>query len=88
MIMELYLLEAIVSDNAEKYVHPFAPWYDRVFGVVVCAENELEARKLADSVGVNEKDIMQDVWLNPKYTSCISIEINNPRVILVNFRSA
>jgi hypothetical protein len=50
--MKLFLLrpkENLLGEN------PWEPWYDKCFGEVVRAKNEIEARQLADSVFKDEK---------------------------------
>ncbi|MBE3040275.1 MAG: hypothetical protein IMZ62_15875 [Chloroflexi bacterium] len=54
--------------------NPWDPWYDRAFGFLVRAEDEQEARKLADEEAGDEKDLYQfpdrQPWTDSKYSTC------------------
>jgi hypothetical protein len=62
--------------------HPWTPWYDKVFGLVVRGESEVEARELAQgaagneglgiyhALGCDDEETAVGVWLQPRYTAC------------------
>ena len=50
--------------------HPWRPFYDKMFGVVVRAKTELNAREVA---AANSEDEGGNVWRNEKLTSCIQL---------------
>jgi hypothetical protein len=81
--------------------HPWAPWFDKVFGMVVRAASEVEARTLAqaqsgaegrgiyDALGCEEEEIAADVWLDAAHTACEVLASDGPPgVILVDRREA
>lgn len=61
--------------------NPWYPWYDKAFGFVVRAENEKEARQMANDEGGDERGEIShhvyrtggDPWLNPIYSDCIEL---------------
>ena len=75
--MKLYMLKPIVAWN---------PWYDKVFGIVVRAENETEARTVASIWAGDEGGA---VWHDPLLTTCEVLEAEgNPGMIIKDFASA
>jgi hypothetical protein len=81
--------------------HPWAPWFDKAFGMIVRAASELEARALAQSqaggegrgiyaaLGCEEEEIATDVWLDADHTTCeVLASEGSPGVILVDRREA
>jgi hypothetical protein len=81
--------------------NPWRPWFDKVFGLVVRANNEAEARALAQAragneglgiyreFGFGEEEIALGVWLDPDYTACEALAHDGPPgVILVDRREA
>jgi hypothetical protein len=72
-----------------------------VFGLVVRAGNEAEARALAQAhagheglgiyrkLGSREEEVAADVWLNPAYTDCEELAQDGPAtVVLIDRREA
>lgn len=65
-----------------RSTHPWTPPYDKTFGVLARAENEAEARRLAQAkagneglgiyqkLGLPEDEVALNVWLDPAWTSC------------------
>lgn len=83
--MKFWILKAIEGTPA------FEPWYDKTFGLVVRAESEPAARRLAsgDASGDDPGDEGPGVWLDPLQTTCVRLfEEGDPDVILVDFRAA
>ena len=81
--MRIYILKA-----REKLVpNPWSPWFDKAFGFIVQAENELSARMIAASDAGDEGD---DVWLKPRFTSCeiLLVDDNQTKIIMKDFASA
>ncbi len=75
--MHLYLL---------KPIKPWEPWYDKVFGFVIRAEGEAEARWIASK---KHGDEGREVWLDPLQTSCVNLEESLDKgLILRDMRSA
>lgn len=80
---------------------PWRPWFEKVFGVVVRASSEEEARALAHSeagseglgiyqgLGLASEQVAKAVWLDPLFTACDRLlEDGPPAVILVDRREA
>lgn len=80
---------------------PWRPWFEKVFGVVVRASSEEEARALAQSeagseglgiyqgLGLASEQVAKAVWLDPLFTACDRLlEDGPPAVILVDRREA
>ena len=89
------------GDVLERKRHPWTPWFDKVFGLVVRASSEAEARTLAQeragdeglglyrTFGASEEEIADEVWLDPAYTACEELAHAGPTaVILVDRREA
>lgn len=81
--------------------HPWRPWFDKVFGIVVRAESEGQARALAQSaagteglgiyrrLGCSDEAIVAGVWLDPAYTACDELEAVGPvGIVLVDRHAA
>jgi hypothetical protein len=74
--MKLFLLEP--RQDLPHNGSPWDPWYDKCFGMVVRAENETHARKIADANGGSEtitqpwqdKQKQPNPWLDKKYSTC------------------
>lgn len=75
--MNLYILRPIEN---------WKSWYDKCFGVILQAETEEAARKLASECNGDEGP---DVWLNPDKTSCnILTAGDKEKVIMIDFAAA
>lgn len=81
--MKLWILRPV--EDLEKGDNPWEPWYDKVFGFVVRAGNEKEARIIAQENAGDEKrrvflgKKMADTstpWLDVKYSTCVELEAN------------
>ena len=86
--MKLYKLSPIEDLQDDN---PWRPWFDKCFGIVVRAENELQARRLAASKAGDESSDCKDgnPWLYAKYSKCEIIEQNgDSEIILIDFASA
>ena len=78
MTTKLYLLKPkskYLEQNDNNYVNDINknPWYytaASVVKIVVRAENEKQARELAEKEGGLESGEPYDPWLNPEYTDC------------------
>lgn len=92
--MKLWLLRPM--ENLPGDDDPWKPWYDKVFGFVVRAKNELEARKLGDANADHEnrgtflyKKTSNTLhpWLDEKYASCTELTNNGePGVVIAERR--
>ena len=78
--MKLWLLRSI--DGLQHNDNPWEPWFDKVFGFVVRAENEKDARKFAheEAGAENEGEFLGEKianttspWLDAKYSTCIEL---------------
>src|SRR5436190_12818624 len=70
------------AEVLERKSHPWRPWFEKVFGVVVRAANETEARALAQEeagseglgvyreLGCAQEERAAAVWLDPTRTGC------------------
>ena len=89
------------AEVLERKSHPWRPWFEKVFGVVVRAANETDARALAQAeagsegvgvyreLGCAQEEKAAAVWLDPTKTACEMLEVDGPpAVILVDRREA
>ena len=90
-IFHLFPKENIEGEN------PWSPWYDKAFGFVVRAENEEEARKLANEKGGDETGEIShsiyrtggDPWLDANFSECVELtEEGNKGVIICDYALA
>jgi hypothetical protein len=67
-----------------KPLESWHTWYDKVFGFVVCANDEKEASQLASDLSECEGT---HAWLDPKITFCVPLLDSDldSRVILRDF---
>ena len=90
--LKLWLLQMI--EDLPNEDNPFLPWYDTCIGMVVCAEDELSAREIAQSNGEDEwiSDKVyanaRQVWNNSKYTTCVELRPEKEGVIIKNVLEA
>ena len=89
------------AEVLERKSHPWRPWFEKVFGVVVRAPNETKARALAQKaagseglgiyreVGCAQEETAIAVWLDRARTACEELEVDGPpAIILVDRREA
>jgi hypothetical protein len=90
-VFHLFPKENIEGEN------PWEPWYDKAFGFIIRAENEQEARKIAnenggDEVGEVSHNVYRtggDPWLDANFSQCIEITNHGEKgVIIKDLRSA
>ncbi len=84
--MKLWLLRPLeeVLDRSED--NPWDPWFDKSFGFVVRAADQVEARDLAQKNATSETG---EEWLDANYSSCQELETDGPSVIILeDFKSA
>ena len=80
--MKIWLLEPVnglpVDDD------PWEPWYDKVFGQVIRAGSEEEARKVAQENGEDEcRRDFATPWLESRYSTCVELTADGePGLIL------
>jgi hypothetical protein len=68
---------------------PWDPWYDKLFGFVVRAETEAEARARAVEVCGDEVRSATDCWTNPRFSSCVElIPEGEAGIVIADFRAA
>lgn len=73
--MKLWHLKPVDDDSG-----PWKPWYDKVFGMVVRAKTEADARKAAsDEAGCEGRG----AWTDPELSSCVELlKGGDPEVII------
>jgi hypothetical protein len=92
----------LLRPRADVFARPEQPWeppYDKTFGVLVRAENEVEARRLAQAqagiegqgvyrhLGAEEDELATDVWIDHGWTTCEALtDEGEPGAILVDRR--
>ena len=78
--MKLWLLRPV--DDLRENDNPWEPWYYKVFGFVVRAENEEDARNFAheEAGDENRGEFLSEKttntkspWLDAKYSTCIEL---------------
>lgn len=85
--MKSYLLRPLpkyaagINPTNEDENNPWYPWYDKCFGMVVCAGSVSEARSIANDSSKGEEN-EKEVWLSEDYTSCE--EINTKGLALMS----
>jgi len=76
----------------KKGCDDWEPWYDKAFGFIVFAENEKEARELADKEAGDENgwgDHKRNPWLDEKKSTCEKLKAGEKsEVIMRDFASA
>lgn len=96
--MKLWLLVPKKDLSADN--DPWKPWYDKVFGFVICAEIAEEARQIAHE-NAGDENVSWDSeaekyvwdalmpWLNPEFSTCVELlPEGEARVVLRRYRSA
>jgi len=88
--MRIWLLRP--SDEAANV--DWWPTYDSMYGFVVAAETEGEARELAQAGGGDETNrpfgVERSVWTNPAYTTCEVLDpsqYSEPTIIISDFNA-
>jgi hypothetical protein len=96
--MKLWLLRPI--ENLPEDNNPWEPWYDKVFGFVIRAETENEARKIAQENGGDELikwtwdktpqgQFSMRSWLDSNLSSCMELKADGePGLIIKDFAAA
>lgn len=96
--MKFWLLRPV--ENLPDNDDPWNPWYDKVFGFVVRANDEQQAREIAqENAGDEQRGIFLGLriantttpWLDPKYSTCVELsklQGDEPDVILSDYHSA
>lgn len=88
--MKLWLLRPF--DDAPEW----EPWYDKVFGFVVRAETEVQARQMVEGGnevkkewGDEDLEIVDNPWLDPARSTCECLTEDGPAgIIITDFHSA
>ncbi len=83
--MKLWLLRPIDEESG-----PWEPWYDKTFGFVVRAENEADARKMADENAGDENNYRRvhasgdgNPWLHTAFSSCKELLADGEAVVII-----
>ena len=85
--MRLFILLPLGDLNSEG--SPWNPWYDKMFGIIVQAETEYEAREIAAENAEGEQTKEWNPWLVPELTSCVELKPGKEAgVILSDMRYA
>lgn len=85
--MKLWILKAVegLPDND----NPWEPWYDCCFGMVVRAENEIDARKIAQKRSGDEgseymrKCKCREPWIISKYSTCVELGLEGTSEMII-----
>jgi hypothetical protein len=97
--MKLWLLRPR-ADLLAREAHPWEPWFEKVFGLVIRAGTEAAARALARSqagqeglgiyrqFGLEEDEVAAEVWLDSAWTSCDELKPDGEAGVLVDRREA
>ena len=83
--MKLWLLEP--GANLSRHDNPWLDIWDKVFGFVIRAETENEARDMAHLAAREENsEDFPEPWKSKKYTTCVELLPEGPaEIILVDF---
>ena len=71
--MKLWILKQV--PGLLEDVNPWNSWYYKVFGFVVRAETEGDAREIAQLQSGDEPKDKPTPWLNPKLSTCSEIMV-------------
>ena len=68
--MKLFILRPReeVLDLEDRKCNPWEPWYDKTFGLVIRAETEDIARRIAAAIAVDREG--GDAWLESQFSTC------------------
>lgn len=83
--MKLWLLRP--NEDWPGFDNPWDPWHGKVFGFVVRAETECQARQYADVHAGDENSEFQNIkhpWLESKYTTCIELLVDGEVGIILS----
>lgn len=90
--MKLWLLRPVKGDPL------WDPWYDKVFGFVIRADTEEEARSMANEEAEDENrgEFMNTptgpkgrAWLDRIHSTCVELTTDGaPGVVILDFRAA
>lgn len=92
--MRLWLLRPRegFTDKNLSVESPWSPWYDKVFGFVVRAETEAEARAVASEEGGDENREVSGArypWIDPHYSTCEPLtDEGEPGLVIRDFAAA
>ena len=98
--MKLWLLRPREDVVARRTDNPWEPWFDKLFGLVVRAEDEAKAREIAQAGGSDEAggytwsatgwgQYTMPAWTDPKYSTCEELTADGEEgVILTEPHSA
>lgn len=75
----------IVWDLRPLADEPWEPWYDKAFGFVVVAPDELTARRIASEDCGDEGPA---AWLDPEQSQCIPLDQEEAGVVMRDFWQA
>jgi len=68
---------------------PWSPWYGRMFGFVIRAKTEEDARVLADKKAGDENSDGKHPWLNSSMSSCIILTNKGEEgIVIYNYKQA
>jgi len=90
VILKVYELRAI--ENLPLNDNPWKPWYDKNFGFIIRAENEKEAREIANKNAGDENRVeflnsktagTKTPWLDDKYSTCSEISNNGEKGLIM-----
>ena len=78
--MKLFILRP--KENTEEWI----PWYDKCFGHIVCASNEIDARQMASNKAGDEGE---EAWLDENISTCEELKATKAaEYIMRDFASA
>jgi hypothetical protein len=89
--MKLYLLRPAGYDADREDGEPsvWHPWYDKAFGFVVRAPDELTARETANTEAGDETRRDKNAWLNPRLSTCVELGADGEiGVVMRDFHAA
>ena len=90
VILKVYELRPV--ENLPNNDNPWDPWYDKNFGFIIRAENEKEAREIANENAGDENrgeflnsktSDTKTPWLDEKYSTCVEISSNGEKGLIM-----
>lgn len=87
--MKLWILRPVGFSDIDLRGTSWDPWYDKAFGFVIRADNEDQARAIAQANGGDETRESRTAWTDATLSTCEPLsDEGEPGVVIRDFASA